>query len=32
MKQASSFAHKVLTAADPALETITIGFSVMNLP
>ena len=32
MKQASALAHKMLTAADLALETVTIGSSVMNLP
>jgi hypothetical protein len=31
-KQASALAHKMLTAADLALETVTIGLSVMNLP
>ena len=32
MKQSSSLAHKVLAAADLALETVTIGSSVVNLP
>ena len=32
LKQASSLAHKMLTAADLALETVTIGSSVINLP